>query len=128
MQQFITSTEACALLDRILQTVQTLNRARASLSPVQTRAPAIQERQPPPQPLVFSTPVVGTVVLPQPKEPVIPVLTIKLADLMREGSAARARRQQHNRPPRPTQRTRPKPLRPERDVEVIYRKSYRVAS
>jgi hypothetical protein len=118
MQQLTTSAEACALLDRVLQTVQTLNRALASLQP-QVPSSAPQAR---PLPMVVRP------VLPQLEDAVAPVLTIKLSDLMREGTAARERRQQHTRPQRPN-RPRSKPLRPQlRDVEVIYRKSYRVAS
>jgi hypothetical protein len=141
MQQFITSAEACALLDRILQTSQSLNRA---FDEYVRKDPL----SPPPQPVV-AAPIPAAIVaqpalLPQPMRPVAPVLTIKLSDLMNARDEARRRRAQRQTEPSPQpQRAasapppapmhRPKALprthqRP-REVEVIYRRApaYRVA-
>lgn len=138
MQQFITSSEACALLDRVLQTVQSLNQARIDIVQ-RTTPPVLQPALPP---VIVEEPIV----LPSEDRPIAPVLTIKLSDLIREGAAAKERqrhRQRHHKAPSrpPTQepppillhaRQRPKrPLRPvrqAREVEVVYRRNYRLVS
>ena len=130
MQQFITSAEACALLDRILQTSQSLNRV---IDEYVRHDPFAKPKIQPPE-LVVAPPVES--VLPDPRKAVAPVLTIKLSDLMRAGDEARRRRTQHRndpqpqqqqtqqRPPPPAREHRPKPLRASpREVEVIYRRS-----
>jgi hypothetical protein len=142
MQQFLTSTEACGLLDRILASVQNLNATKASLFPSETNqvelmatAAAEEEREAPPETLI--PPMMEEMpVLPAFERPVAPVLTIKLGDLLREGAAARERRAQHVRPPRPItrppviQRQTPRnlpPMREIRTIEVLYKRQ-RIAS
>jgi hypothetical protein len=136
MQQFITSSEACALLDRILQTVQSLKLATAEV---------IQRTSPPaPQPVLPPAIVEEPTVLPLDERPIAPVLTIKLSDLIRESTAAKERRQQRQVPrlqkrapdepaplllharPRPQRPLRP--IRQVREVEVVYRRNYRLVS
>lgn len=121
MQQFITSAKACELLDRVLQTVQTLNQTRE---------------------LFFGNalkivPTAGPIVLPTERMSVAPVLTIKLADLVREGAEARERRNQHSRPQRPVNKPRQQQLliprkphftRELRAVEILYKRTHKLAS
>ena len=142
MQQFITSSEACGLLDRVLASVQNLNAAKVSLFPSETHqvelmatAAAEEEREAPPETLI--PPMMDELpAMPSFEQPVAPVLTIKLGDLLREGAAARERRAQHNRPPRPVNRPSNKPrqiprnLPPRREIrtiEVLYKRQ-RMAS
>lgn len=131
MQQFITSSEACALLDRILQTSQSLNKAISKyvLPNIQTKPAATAIPSPPP--------VAETAVLPMKKAepavpsiddaPIAPVLTIKLSDLVREGEYSRQRRlqQQRGRNQRPPK---PRHKRQMRDVEVLYKRGFRMVS
>jgi len=133
MQQFITSSEACALLDRILQTVQSLSQAIIDID--RRTAPLVLESALPPV-------IVGEPSVPPPDErPIAPALTIKLSDLIREGMAARERRQRRPHPLKPrhsppeatpiqlhARKRSKRPLRPTRDVEVVYRKNYRLVS
>jgi hypothetical protein len=129
MQQFITSSEACALLDRILQTSQSLNRA---INEYVRNDPFAK----PPEPIQAAI-LPEPVVLPTPERAVAPVLTIKLSDLMRVTDESRRRRTQRpSRPqpekahsaPSPTSRPKEPSRRPMRstrapEVEVIYRRS-----
>lgn len=121
MQQFITSAKACELLNRVLQTVQTLNQTR-ELFFGNASKPA---------------PIAGPMVLPTERMSVAPVLTIKLADLVREGAEARERRNQHSRPQRPVNKPRqhqqfiPKKSHFTRDlraIEILYKRTHKLAS
>jgi hypothetical protein len=116
MQQFITSAEALALLDRVLQTSQSLSAAIDRFVRPIAAAPI--------QPVIVEEPTV----LPEPPCPVAPVLTIKLADLMRESAAYQRR---HPTPKPKPQRTRPvirNLTKTQRDAEVLYRRSFRMVS
>lgn len=128
MQQSLTSSEVCGLLDRVLNTLNTLNKVRTSLqekesiSEVQTIRVNTESRQ-------VSRAEPGVC-----HQSITPVLTIKLADLVREGNAARARRGQHVRPQRPIKPPTPRvtsrvtlPLREVRTIEVLYKRQ-RLAS
>jgi hypothetical protein len=119
MQQFITSSEACALLDRVLKTVQSLNSALE----LYVTKPIIQA-QPLPAPAenMAVLPAVERVV-PAPKAP---VLTIKLSDLIRESENVQRRNKQHARHRRSNHQPRHKRQAP--NVEVVYRRSHRLAS
>lgn len=135
MQQFITSSEACALLDRILQTSQSLNWAINEYVRKDPLKPVIAAQPEPVSAAIVPEPVV----LPEPPRAVAPVLTIKLSDLMQARDEARRRRTQRGSQPQPAQEVRqarpernerppqhrPKPLprSAPRDVEVIYRRS-----
>jgi len=127
MQHSLTISEACSLLDRVLVTLNNLNQARASfqesekIEEVQTTAVVMKD-----SPTAQKEPE---------KTSKSSVLTIKLADLIREGDAARARRGQHVSPQRPVRpppvrlplpRVTP-PLREVRMVEVLYKRQ-RLAS
>lgn len=137
MRQFITSTEACGLLDRLLSTVQNLNQTRMELFGKDIEeVPMVESR------CEEAWAPLETIIPPMFEEPARlpkmerPVLTIPLGDLLREGAAARERRGQHNprpqrpvaRPSRPRQppRTNP-PLRELRTIEVLYKRQ-RMAS
>lgn len=124
MQQYISSAEACTLLDRVLQTVQSLKTARAMfVQRIQVQAPP----PPPPQPeeaLVSSVIEAEPALPPTDTRRVAPVLTIKLADLVQAGNAARARRVQTGK----SQRTASRPQHNVRKVEILYRKGFRLVS
>lgn len=123
MQQNPTPAELSSLLDRVLLTSQALKRAIASCVidvPAAVQAEEIAE-------------------LPIDEPRVTPVLTIKLADLVREGNAARKRRLQNAQrlrrelPPPPARQSPPvRRQRPSdrvyREIEVIRRKSLRLVS
>lgn len=132
MGQFITSTEACALLDQILNTIQHLTKTRASLAGV----PSVTGAEPAKvEPMVQAELVREPIAVKVPERAKSSVLTITLADLVREGSAARERRNQHVRPQRPQKpRAVPQlapqrlpPLREVRTIEVLYKRQ-RLAS
>lgn len=108
--------EACALLTRVLHTLQSLDRALA----------LTVRKERPPVPLV-PTPLVAEA---PPKRRA--ALTIKLSDLQREGELARRRRPALPAPEPPT-RSKPPSLRPKaqrrvREAEVIYRKNFKLVS
>src|SRR3954470_16711881 len=93
MQQFISSVEAQALLDRILQTSQSLNRAIAEL------AVPVVEKHTAPTPVTVEASLSSVEKakleeLSPPSRTVAPALTIKLADLIRESARAQQRRRQ----------------------------------
>lgn len=139
MQQFITSSEACGLLDRVLASVQNLNAAKAfmlSSVPNQVTLPATAAAEEECRPPIETVATPMTCELPVTSSSKKPVLTIKLGDLLREGEAARERRAQHNRPPRSTNRPiiKPRqtprnlpPMREIRTIEVLYKRQ-RMAS
>lgn len=126
MQQFISSAEASALLDRILQTSQSLNRAIAQLAvpvvakPVTPTPMAVEASLSPVEEAKLE-------VLPPPQRTVASVLTIKLADLVRESARAQQRRQALN--PKHRSAPRPIPIRKRgKEVEVVIRRSFRMVS
>lgn len=127
MQQFITPAESSALLDRVLQTVRSLSDARTSLFGKDLGVVATQDTM---ETGAVVAPVLSSIV----GRPVAPVLTIKLDDLMRAGAEARERRNQHVRPQRPVNKQRQQPqkgfqsLRELRSIEVLYRRTHRMAS
>jgi hypothetical protein len=125
MQQFISSVEAQALLDRILQTSQSLNRAIAQLA-----APVVETRIVPPpvteEASLSSVEEAKVEVLPLPPRTVAPALTIKLADLVRESTRAQ---QRHRQTLHPKPQPRPIPIRKRgKEVEVLIRRSFRMVS
>lgn len=131
MQQAIRPSEACALLDQVLRTLQTINQVVASISVKPKEMRVIAQ----PEPVMEQRKVVQLVE----EHPVSPVLTIKLADLIREGSAARDRRNQHIRPqrafntrpqprPQPKPQVRPRSMYETRTIEVMYKRTHKMAS
>jgi hypothetical protein len=116
MQQYITSAEACQLLDRVLQTVQSLNAAFSALFPPPATIPEVRALEATvPEPSVVPAP-----------EPVAPVLTIKLSDLVRASDNVQRRNKQHKRHQR--QNHQPRHERRVRNVEVVYRRAFRMVS
>jgi hypothetical protein len=125
MQHTLSSAEVCDLLDRALQTSQSLNRAMRQLFPPILATPAS-----PPSVPVLTTSVspaneAKLGVLPIPPKPAAPVLTIKLADLLQ----AAERKRNHQPPPKRAPRSVPTyRRRPERFVEVVHRRSFKMVS
>lgn len=127
MHHHLSAAEARALLDRVLQTVQSLSETYERLFP---RVPVSVEAQPANNQNDREKEA-ELIVVPRVKKPVAPALTIKLSDLIREGERAQ-RRKQNATPPQqpPTKRV---PFRDRRrgrprEVEVVYRKGFRLVS
>ena len=124
----IDPAEACALLDHVLQTVQSLDTAFARYFP---KVPVSVEAQPPASltsKQIHREIEAELTVSPVERRPAVPVLTIKLSDLIREAERAKNHRQfkapaQQRRPWKHKRRHR----HPATDVEVVYRKGFRVA-
>lgn len=127
MHHNLSAAEACALLDRVLQTVQSLSEAYERLFP---KVPVSVEAQPA-NTQIHREKEAEQIVVPIVKRPVAPVLTIKLSDLVREGERAQRRKQTttpSQRPPAKRVPFRDRRRGPPREVEVIYRKGIRLVS
>jgi hypothetical protein len=110
MQQFLSSEEACVLLDTVLRTAQGLRRAFEAHGFLGTVAVDQADTTPSKPPL---------------EPPVAPVLTIPLAALQREGELARRRRNQRSGRVNVPRRAPPRSRTP---TEVIYRRGFKLVS